>query len=253
VRLLLAPASSLGGARPKASVRDRDGALAIAKFPDKADTVDVIRWERVMLELAVRAGITASESRLEPVGESVVLVVRRFDRCGDARVPFLSAMSLLDAADGDQRSYVEIFDALRQIASEPVTDGAQLWRRLAFNILASNFDDHLRNHAVVYDGTAWRLSPAYDLNPVPAHVKLRELATAINVDGDTTASIQLALAAAPEFLLKEGKARAIAAEVEVALRAWRSVAEAFGVAHNEIGQVASAFEHEDATIAKSWS
>ena len=111
VRLLLAPGSCLGGARPKASVRDQDGALAVAKFPDKADNVDVIRWERVMLELAARAGIVVSDSRLEAVGESVVLVVRRFDRRGDARMPFLSAMSLLDAADGDQRSYVEIFDA----------------------------------------------------------------------------------------------------------------------------------------------
>lgn len=253
VQLLLAPGSSLGGARPKASVRDRDGALAIAKFPDKADNVDVIRWERVMLELAARAGITVSHSRLEPVGESVVLIVRRFDRHGDVRVPFLSAMSLLDAADGDQRSYVEIFDALRQIASEPAADGAQLWRRLTFNILASNFDDHLRNHAVVYDGTAWRLSPAYDLNPVPAHVKARELATTITLDGDATASIDLALSAAPEFFLKESEARAIAAEVEVALKDWRSVAEHFGVANYEIAEMASAFEHEDAAIAGSWS
>jgi serine/threonine-protein kinase HipA len=253
VRLLLAPGSSLGGARPKASVRDHGGALAIAKFPDKADNVDVIRWERVMLELAARAGITVCDSRLEPVGESVALVVRRFDRRGDVRVPFLSAMSLLDAADGEQRSYVEIFDALRQIASEPAADGAELWRRLAFNILASNFDDHLRNHAVVYDGTAWRLSPAYDLNPVPAHVKPRELATAINLDGDTTASIDLALGAAREFFLKESQARAIGAEVAVALRDWRTVAEKFGVAKDEIGQMASAFEHGEAAIARSWS
>jgi serine/threonine-protein kinase HipA len=252
VRLLLAPGSSLGGARPKASVRDRDGSLAIAKFPDKSDTVDVIRWERVMHELAARAGIGVSDSRLEAVGESVVLVVRRFDRRSDARIPFLSAMSLLDAADGDQRSYVEIFDTLRQIASEPAADGAQLWRRLAFNILASNFDDHLRNHAVLYDGTAWRLSPAYDLNPVPASVKPRELATAINVDGDTTASIELALAAAPEFFLKENHARTIAAGVEAAVKDWRFVAADCGVARDEIEQMASAFEHTDATIARSW-
>jgi serine/threonine-protein kinase HipA len=252
VRLLLAPGSSLGGARPKASVRDRDGALTIAKFPDKSDDVDVIRWERVMLELAGRAGISTSDSRLEAVGESVVLVVRRFDRRGDQRVPFLSAKSLLDAADGERRSYVEIFDGLRLIASQPAADGAQLWRRLAFNILASNFDDHLRNHAVLYDGAAWRLSPAYDLNPVPAHVKPRELATAINVDGDATASIELALGAAPEFFLAESGARAIAAEVEAALRDWRSVAKGYGVAPDEIEQMVSAFEHEDATIAGSW-
>jgi serine/threonine-protein kinase HipA len=252
-RLLLAPGSSLGGARPKASVRDRDGSLAIAKFPDKADNVDVIRWERVMLDLAARAGVAVADARLEPVGESVVLVLRRFDRRGELRVPFLSAMSLLDAADGEHRSYVEIFDALRQIASEPAADGAQLWRRLVFNILSSNFDDHLRNHAVLYDGTAWRLSPAYDLNPVPAYVKPRALTTSINIDGDPTASIELALQAAPEFFLKTSDARAIAAEVESAVRDWRSVAVTHGIAHAEIEQMASAFEHDDSRIVRAWN
>lgn len=252
VRLLLAPGSSLGGARPKASVRDHDGALAIAKFPDAADSIDVIRWERVMLALAERAGITVSDARLQPVGDSVVLIVRRFDRHGDDRVPFLSAMSLLDAADGEQRSYVEIFDALRQIASDPRADGAQLWRRLAFNILASNFDDHLRNHAVVYDGVAWRLSPAYDLNPVPAHVKPRELTTTINIDGDPIASIELALEAASEFFLTERDARTIAKEVSTALQSWRATARECGIARDEIERMTSAFEHNDAMIAKSW-
>jgi serine/threonine-protein kinase HipA len=252
VRLLLAPGSSLGGARPKASVRDQDGALAIAKFPDKADDIHVIRWERVMLALAERAGSVVPTARLQPVGDTVVLIVRRFDRQGEHRIPFLSAMSLLDAADGDHRSYVELFDALRQIASEPKTDGAQLWRRLAFNILASNFDDHLRNHAVVYDGVAWRLSPAYDLNPVPAYVQARELSTTIGLDGDPTASIELALEAVPEFFLTERDARAIAVEVSQALKGWRVVATKYGISRDEIERVASAFEHDDAAIVDSW-
>src|SRR5262249_8171974 len=152
----------------------------------------------------------------------------------------------------EHRSYVEIFDALRQIASEPAADGAQLWRRLAFNILSSNFDDHLRNHAVLYDGTAWRLSPAYDLNPVPAYVKSRELTTSINIDGDVTASIELALAAAPEFFLKTSAARGIAAEVESAVRHWRSVAAGYGIARAEIEQMSSAFEHDDSRIVRAW-
>src|SRR5258707_1215928 len=134
VRLLLAPGSSLGGARPKASVRDRDGALAIAKFPERSDDVDVIRWERVMLALAADAGIGVCDARLEHAGESVVLLVRRFDRRGVERVPFLSAMSLLDAADGEPHSYVEIVDARRQIGMQAARDGAQLWRRLAFKL-----------------------------------------------------------------------------------------------------------------------
>lgn len=253
VRLLLAPGSSLGGARPKASVRDQDGALAIAKFPESADHVDVIRWERVMLTLAERAGISVPTARLQVVGDAVVLVVRRFDRRGNHRIPFLSAMSLLDAADGDQRSYVEFFDALRRVATEPQSSGAQLWRRLAFNILASNFDDHMRNHAIIYDGSAWALSPAYDLNPVPAHIKSRELSTTITFDGNPAASITLALEAAPEFMLSEREARAIAVEVRDALKAWRRVAAACGIAKAEIAEMATAFEHVDASIVGSWS
>lgn len=253
VRVLLAPGSSLGGARPKASVRDHDGSLAIAKFPERNDEGDVIRWERVMLLLAERAGIEVCKSRLESVGESVVLLVRRFDRQRHERIPFLSAMSLLDAADGEQRSYVEIFDALRRVASQVAVDGRQLWRRLAFNILASNFDDHLRNHAVLYDGAGWRLTPAYDLNPVPAHVKRRELSTAINIDGDPSASLVLAVEAAGEFLLNEGQARTIAGEVADVTATWRDTAREVGLRGAEIERMATAFEHDELQRAQSWS
>jgi serine/threonine-protein kinase HipA len=252
VLLLLAPGSSLGGARPKASVRDRDGALAIAKFPERSDEGDVIRWERATLLLAERAGIGVPRARLEAVGASVVLLVTRFDRRGLARVPFLSALSLLDAADGDQRSYVEIFDALRRVASRATLDGPELWRRLAFNILVSNFDDHLRNHAVLYDGAGWRLTPAYDLNPVPAHVRLRELSTPIDVDGDPTASLELAVAAAPEFLLKAPQARAIAADVARVTATWSEVAIEVGLGAGEIDRMASAFEHAELERALRW-
>jgi serine/threonine-protein kinase HipA len=253
IRLLLAPGSSLGGARPKASVRDRDGALSIAKFPAHSDDVDVIRWERVTLLLAAQAGIDTCENRLESVGDSVVLVVKRFDRKGLERVPFLSAMSLLDAADGEHRSYVELFDALRQIGSMPATDGPQLWRRLAFSILVSNFDDHLRNHALLYDGSGWRLTPAYDLNPVPAHIKSRELTTAINVDGDPTASIELAVDAAPEFMLAKTTARSIAAEVAGVTATWRRVAAKIDIGEAEIERMSSAFEHDEFQLAQSWA
>lgn len=252
ISLLLAPGSSLGGARPKASVRDRDGSLAIAKFPDAGDEHDVIRWEFTMMRLAERAGITVSAASLQPVGDAAVLLLRRFDRLGSLRVPFLSAMSLLDATDGQRRSYVEIFDALRQVASQPKADGEQLWRRLAFNILASNFDDHLRNHAVLYDGEGWRLSPAYDLNPVPGHLQHRALSTTISLDDDPSASIELAVEASEEFLLKPPTARAIAVEVANALRDWQQVARSCGVAANQLDPMASAFEHEEANVARSW-
>lgn len=252
VRLLLAPGSSLGGARAKASVLDRDGSLAIAKFPQAGDDIDVIGWERVMLVLAAESGINVTDSRLETVGRSRVLIVRRFDRRGLERVPFLSAMSLLDATDGERASYVEIFDALRRESSQPNEDGRELWTRLAFNILASNFDDHLRNHAVLYDGRGWTLSPAYDLNPLPVQVNPRDLSTAISVDGDTSASLELAVDAAEEFLLTPDEARSIAARVAQTTKTWRTVAARVGVPDDEIRSMVSAFEHDELERALHW-
>jgi len=168
LKLLLAPGSSLGGARPKASVRDRNGHLAIAKFPNKGDEVNTVTWEAVALTLAEKAGIPVPEWRLESVGGKPVLLLRRFDREANTRVPFLSAMSMLDARDNEVRSYLEFVDALRQHGDAPKEDMKALWRRIVFSILISNTDDHLRNHGFLWTGpTGWRLSPAYDLNPVP--------------------------------------------------------------------------------------
>src|SRR5205807_9148811 len=119
LRLLLAPGSSLGGARPKAVLRDRDGQLAIAKFPHKSDEIDVETWEAVALTLARSAGITVPEWRIETVSGKTVLLLRRFDRAGARRISFLSAMSMLGAEDNETRSYLEIVDALRQHGSQP--------------------------------------------------------------------------------------------------------------------------------------
>ncbi|MDP2318355.1 MAG: HipA domain-containing protein [Acidobacteriota bacterium] len=143
LRLLLAPGSSLGGARPKASVRDRDGHLAIAKFPRRDDDYNTVRWEATALSLAGMAGITVPETRLETVGGKAVLVVRRFDRSQGWRIPFLSAMSMLGARDNQARSYMDIADALRRHGAAPTDDIRGLWRRMVFNILISNSDDHL--------------------------------------------------------------------------------------------------------------
>jgi serine/threonine-protein kinase HipA len=252
VRLLLAPGSSLGGARAKASVRDHDGTLSIAKFPEKGDDVDAVRWEALMLTLAERAGIGVPDARIEKVGDRVVLLEKRFDRRGSTRVPFLSAMSLLNAKDGERRSYVEIADALRQISATASADGPQLWRRMAFNILASNFDDHLRNHAIIFQGAGWTLSPAFDLNPVPRHVKPRDLTTSINIDDDPTASIELAVAAAAEFRLVEREARKVAGQIARSVGEWRALAEQMKIGKGEIDRMASAFEHEEAVLARRW-
>jgi len=245
LQLLFAPGSSLGGARPKASVREKDGQLAIAKFPRKDDEISTVVWEAVALALAHKAGIPVPDARVEAVGKKPVLLLRRFDRDGKRRIPFLSAMSMLGAKDRETHSYLEIADALRQNGAAPKADIEALWRRIVFNVLISNTDDHLRNHGFLYEGRdGWRLSPAYDLNPVPTDIKPRILTTAINED-DGTASLALAMDVAKYFELDATKAREIAKQVGKAVSKWRVEAAHYGIAKNEIGRMASAFEHKD--------
>ncbi len=249
LRLLLAPGSSLGGARPKASVRDRDGHLAIAKFPHREDDYDLVRWEGVALTLAADAGLAVPDWRIEQIGDKPVLLLRRFDRRGQVRIPFLSAMSMLGAQDGDTRSYLEFVDALRQAGAAPLEDMRALWRQIVFSILISNTDDHLRNHGFLYAGPdGWRLAPAYDLNPVPTDIKPRVLSTAIDLD-DSTASLDLALSVAGYFELKGAEAAAIAAEVGGAVSGWRARAAQLGLSVSEIDRLASAFKHDDLQAA----
>jgi serine/threonine-protein kinase HipA len=246
LRLLLAPGSSLGGARPKASVVDRDGSLMIAKFPHRFDETDAVAWEAVALELAGRAGVSVPKWLTIPVGRKSALLVARFDRRDGARVPFLSAMSMLGAGEKEEHSYLEVAEALRRHGAAPRQDLAELWRRIVFNVLISNTDDHLRNHGFLYAGQAgWRLSPAYDMNPIPVDVKARVLATSIDPD-DPSASMDLALAAGDYFGLAAAEARAVAAEVGRAVAGWRQVAARLGIGNAEIERMASAFEHEDA-------
>lgn len=252
LRLLLAPGSSLGGARPKASVRDRDGRLAVAKFPHQNDEVDTVRWEAVALTLAARSGLAVPEWRLEDVAGRPVLLLRRFDREDGARVPFLSAMSMLGANDGETRSYLELVDALRQHGAAAKADMEALWRRIVFSVLVSNTDDHLRNHGFLHDGPkGWRLAPAYDLNPVPLDIKPRVLTTAIDLE-DATASLELAMSVADYFGIEQTRARAIAAEVGQAVSKWRKEASALGLEAGEIDRLASAFEHEDLALTRSF-
>jgi serine/threonine-protein kinase HipA len=249
LRLLLAPGSSLGGARPKASVRDRGGHLAIAKFPNQGDEVNTVLWEAVALTLAAKAGIPVSVWRVATVSGKPVLLLRRFDREREMRLPFLSAMSMLDAQDNEPRSYLEFVDVLRQYGAAPKEDMHALWRRIVFSILISNTDDHLRNHGFLWAGPAgWRLSPAYDLNPVPTDIKPRVLSTAIDLD-DRTASLKLALEVAGYFELGEAEAHKIAGQVGHAVATWRKQAARLGLTPAGIDRMASAFEHEDLQAA----
>lgn len=249
MRLLFASGSSLGGARPKASVIERDGHLAIAKFPRKDDEINTVVWEAVALALAAKAGVVVPVNRIEIIAKKPVMLLRRFDRERNRRLPFLSAMSMLGAKDNETRSYLEIVDALRRHGAAPKEDMEALWRRLLFNILISNTDDHLRNHGFLYAGQeGWRLSPAYDLNPVPTDIKPRILSTAINED-DNTASLTLAMEVAGYFELADAKAREIAADVGRAVSKWREEAARHNLTKNEIDRMASAFEHDDLKVA----
>jgi serine/threonine-protein kinase HipA len=187
--------------------------------------------------------------RLETVADRPILLLRRFDREEGIRVPFLSAMSMLDAKDNEARSYLEFVDILRQHGAAPKEDMHALWRRIVFSILISNTDDHLRNHGFLWAGPAgWRLSPAYDLNPVPIDIKPRVLTTAIDLD-DGTASLKLALQVASYFELGEDEAHKIAGQVGQAVATWRREAKKLGLTPAEIDRMASAFEHEDLKAA----
>lgn len=251
LRLLFAPGSSLGGARPKASVRLRDGSLAIAKFPRKDDEIDAVLWESVALALAAKAGIEVPVAVVEDVAGKPVLILTRFDRLGARRIPFLSAMSMLGARDHETHSYLEIVDVLRQHGAAPRQDMDILWRRIVFNVLISNTDDHLRNHAFLCEGhNGWRLSPAYDLNPVPTDVKARVLTTAI-VEDDTRASLDLAFKVAGYCEITDERARAIVKEVAASVSDWRAEAVRQRLSRPQIDRMASAFEHQDMESARA--
>ncbi len=252
LRLLLAPGSSLLGSRPKASVRGRDGELMIAKFNRPDDDYDIGRWEGVAMRLAETAGLHVASWSVEQLAGRTVLLMRRFDREGARRIPFLSAMSMLEAVDGEHRSYLEIADVLRMHSASTTGDLRELWRRMVFTVLISNTDDHLRNHGFLYAGDqGWRLSPAYDLNPVPTDVRPRILSTAIVEGGDRSASMDLAFRVAEHFGIKDHVAKDIAQEVAHAVAKWRDVAAGLGASKRESDRMATAFEHDDLAAAST--
>lgn len=242
LKILLAPGSSLGGARPKASVRDKDGHLAIAKFPRKDDEYNVVIWEAVALTLAENAGINVPDWRLEMILEKPVLIIRRFDRdIEKQRIPFLSAMSMLGAQDSEQHSYLEIAYALAQNGAAPNEDMIELWRRIVFTVMISNTDDHLRNHGFIYERyKGWRLSPVYDVNPTPIEMKPRILTTAIDYD-DTSASLDTAMQVIKDFRVSSTLAHEIINEVGTAVKKWRQVALKLGLSKQECERMATAF------------
>lgn len=241
LQLLLRGGSSLGGARPKAHVIDRDGRLSIAKFPSPSnDDWDVIRWEAVALRLARDAGVAVPDSMLRTVDGKPVLVVDRFDRDGDWRIGYVSAMTMLELRDGDRASYVDIAEAIEEHSPRAAADLGELWRRIVFTVLISNTDDHLRNHGFLRTARGgWTLAPAFDLNPDPRPGP-RQLSTAID-ETDATPDVDLALRVASLFRLDARRAGEILAEVRAAVRPWPTVAATVGIPKPEIDRMAPAF------------
>lgn len=186
-------------------------------------------------------GITVPDFKINIVNELPVLLSKRFDRKKTARIPFLSAMSMLNANDNEAGSYLDLADAIRQYGSYPEKDLKQLWRRMLFNVLISNTDDHLRNHAFLYDrDRGWHLSPAYDLNPVPLDVKPRILSTYIDFH-DGTGTIEHVLSVASYFDLDKDEANVIVHDLQHVLSNWKLEAEKFGIKKREIERMDSAF------------
>lgn len=251
LRDLLRVGSSLGGARPKAHVIDAEGRVAIAKFPSaRYDTWNVMAWEKVSLDLARAAGIRVPDSELLRIGGRGVLIVNRFDREGARRVGYVSAMTMLESTDGDVGSYIDIAAVIEEVSPQATDDLRELWRRIAFNILISNTDDHLRNHGLLHvHAGSWTLSPAFDLNPNPAPGP-KQLSNMI--DGyDTAARIDTLMSVAGFFRLTEGDAASALADVLAATSGWRDVAASHDLPEAEMAEMEWAFEHPETEAARA--
>ncbi len=247
--LLLRAGSSLGGARPKAHVLDDNGRIAIAKFPSPADNWNVMAWEKTALDLAAAAGIVVPAHHLVSIAGRDVLIVDRFDRTvAGERVGYMSAMTALEATDGDTRSYVDIAAILEERSLNTTAELEQLWRRIALFILISNTDDHLRNHAFLHErGEAWSLSPAFDINPNPDRGP-KYLSTAIN--DDTRADVRDLLDVASLFRLTAEQSLTILGEVEGTVRRWPQAAARNGLGKSAIAKMAPAFTHQQSDIVQ---
>ncbi len=246
LRYLLGRGTSLGGMRPKCTLVDENGRLAIGKFPSVNDARSVTRGEVLAIKLAALAGIDAAPARVVTLSDTPVAVIHRFDRDeADGRIPYQSAASLLQASREEERSYSEIADAIRSFSHAPTEDLRQLWRRMAFNLLITNVDDHLQNLGFLHvEHDLWRLAPAFDLNPFPD--KDRESKTWLSEEDGPITDVPMLLARAPWFGLERNQALVVLSEVYAAVSNWRQVAlgAEVGLRTAELADFAPAFEHE---------
>ena len=240
---LIKPGSSLGGARPKATVVDTGNQLWIAKFPSKHDENDTGAWEMVAHELAGLCGLNVPEAKIEKFSKlGSTYLIKRFDRDGEKRIHFSSAMTLLGKTDGadasDGTSYLDIASFIKANGARPKEDLVELWKRIVFNMAITNTDDHLRNHAFIFTNTGWILSPLYDVNPVPYG---DELSLNVN-ENDNRISLELILSVAPRFGIADGQAVVYAEKILSTVRDnWVTLALKYGLSRGQIEEMRPAF------------
>lgn len=242
LRMLIAPGTSLGGARPKCSVMDPDGQLWIAKFPSKADEFDVGAWEGLVHGLAADSGLNVASARTANFSKAGhTFLSSRFDRVFSERIHFASAMNLLGYQDGDGAktgaSYLDLVDLIERVGASVAYDLEELWKRIAFNVLIHNTDDHLRNHGFLLTSRGWRLSPAYDLNPQPWSGGL-----ALNIDeNDNSCDLDLVRSVGPYFRLGRERQEMIIEKMTEVVNRWEARATSRKISRSEIEMMRSAF------------
>ena len=240
---LIQPGSSLGGARPKASVSDEKGYLWIAKFPSRHDENDTGAWEKVAHDLATECGLNTPEARLEKFSKyGSTFLTKRFDRDAGRRIHYASSMTLLGKKDGasaqDGTSYLDIAGFIRAYGASPKDDLRELWRRIVFSMAISNTDDHLRNHAFILTAKGWKLSPLFDVNPEPYG---NELALNVN-ESSNSISTELAIGVAAKFGIESNEAAKMASEIIGTVNAgWEKAAQGYDLSRTQIENMRPAF------------
>ncbi len=245
LNMLIAPGSSLGGARPKANILDEKGHLWIAKFPSGNDTKNMGAWEFTTAKMAQRCGIMMSECKAQKFNSRHhTFLTRRFDRNDEGRrIHFASAMTLLGYTDGashtDGASYLELAEWIMSNCDNTDQNLEQLWRRIIFNIAVSNCDDHLRNHGFILTDKGWQLSPAYDINPDENGIGLK-----LNIsEDDNSLDFGLALSTAKYFGLTDDRAKMILSEIKSVVSNWRKYAVECDISRPEQELSAGAFRY----------
>jgi len=243
INQLLCPGSSLGGARPKATIVDTNGDLWIAKFPSRNDENNTGAWEKVASDLARLCGLNVPESKLETFSKlGSTFLVKLFDREKERRIHFASAMTLLGKTDGasaaDGSSYLDIVKFINAYGGHPKRDLEELWKRIVFSMAISNTDDHLRNHAFVFKNKSWELSPMYDVNPVPYG---DELSLNVN-ESDNRISIDLAKDVCQSFGITQAKASKLSKEIYMIVKDnWEKLAKKYDLSKSQIEDMRPAF------------